>query len=99
MRKGIDGLFAAVRERFGADPFSGALFVFLGRCRSRVKVLVWDAGGFVLVMRRLEQGRFRLPTIQPGTTSVTLSSTELAMLLSGIDLRRVAQPVRWVPKK
>ena len=99
MRKGIDGLFASVRTRFGADPYSGALFVFLSRCRSRVKVLVWDAGGFVLVHKRLEQGRFRLPTIQPGSTAVTLSSTELAMLLSGIDLRRVAQPARWSPKR
>lgn len=56
MRKGIDGLFGAVRDHFGVDPFSGALFVFLGRCRSRVKVLVWDAGGFVLVLKRLEKG-------------------------------------------
>ena len=98
MRCGIDGLMVQIRRRFGRDPFSGALFVFLGRSRSRVKVLVWDDGGFVLYQKRLERGRFRLPVISPGAASVVLSGTELSMLLSGIDLRRVVQPARWVPK-
>ncbi|MBM4109671.1 MAG: IS66 family insertion sequence element accessory protein TnpB [Phycisphaerae bacterium] len=99
MRNGIDGLVALVRRRFAADPFSGALFVFLGKSRDRVKVLVWDDGGFVLYLKRLEAGRFRLPTIRPGATRVTLSGTELSMLLSGIDLVRVVQPPRWAPRK
>ena len=99
MRNGIDGLRALVRRRFALDPFSGALFVFVGRSRDRVKVLVWDDGGFVLYLKRLERSRFRLPAIPPGATRVALSGTELSMLLSGIDLRRVVQPPRWSPKK
>jgi transposase len=31
MRKGFDGLAAAVQERMAQDPFSGHLFVFRGR--------------------------------------------------------------------
>lgn len=99
MRNGIDGLVALVRRRFEADPFSGALYVFLGKTLDRVKVLVWDDGGFVLYLKRLERGRFRRPTLPPGATTVTLSGTELSMLLSGIDLRRVVQPTRWAPKQ
>ena len=99
MRNGIDGLRAAVHRRFGQDPFSGALFVFRGRRPDRIKVLVWDEGGFVLYLKRLERGTFRFPAKGAGAASVTLSATELAMLLSGIDVRRVVQPLRWTPKK
>ena len=99
MRNGIDGLKAAVQRRFGQDPFSGALFVFRGRRPDRIKVLVWDEGGFVLYLKRLERGTFRFPAMGAGATRVTLSATELAMLLSGIDVRRVVQPLRWTPKK
>ena len=98
MRNGIDGLVALVRRRFTLDPFSGALFVFLGRRRDRLKILVWDDGGFVLYLKRLERGCFRIPAISPSATRVGLSATELSMLLSGIDLRRVPQPERWSPK-
>lgn len=97
MRKGIDGLFAIVRQRFGADPFSGGLFVFHGRNRNRLKVLVWDQGGFLLLQKRLERGTFRLPVLTPGTRTVSMTATELSMLLSGFDLRRVTRPTLWTP--
>lgn len=99
MRNGIDGLVALVRRRFEMDPFSGALFVFLGRRRDRIKVLAWDDGGFVLYLKRLERGAFRLPALRPGATNVVLTGTELSMLLSGIDLKRVVQPSRWAPTR
>lgn len=41
-RKGIDGLSALVRSRFGEDPLSGTLFVFFTRRADRVRVLYWD---------------------------------------------------------
>lgn len=46
LRRSIDGLAALVRERFELDPTSGHLFLFRNRRGDRVKVLVWDAGGF-----------------------------------------------------
>jgi transposase len=97
MRNGIDGLMALVRRRFDLDPFGGALFVFLGHSRTRVKILVWDHGGFVLYTKRLERGRFRLPEIPHGAARVQLEGTELAILLSGLDLSRVRRPPRWSP--
>lgn len=97
MRNGIDGLMALVHRRFDLDPFSGALFVFLGRRADRVKILVWDHGGFVLYAKRLERGRFRAPPFPLGAGRIRLDGSQLAMLLSGIDLRRVPQPRRWTP--
>jgi transposase len=97
MRKGIDGLMGDVRGALKGDPYSGHLFVFVGRRADRVKVLYWDRGGFVLYCKRLECGRFRVPPIGPGTQSVRMDSAELGMLLEGIDFSRVRRPVPWMP--
>ena len=76
---------------------SGHLFVFLSRRMNRAKILVWDAGGFVLYYKRLEAGRFKMPRHSPGDRSVALSSARLAMLLSGVDLSLVRRPRHWMP--
>lgn len=96
LRKSIDGL-GGIAEGRGHDIFSGHLFVFVSRRGDRVKVLVWDQGGFVLYYKRLERGRFRLPDVKPDAEEVVIDATTLAMLLDGIDVRRVATPERWEP--
>jgi len=96
LRKSIDGLGALARQR-AHDIFSGHLFVFTSRRGNRVKILTWDSGGFVLYYKRLERGRFKLPLIRPGAVEVELEATQLAMLLDGIDVKRVKSPARWEP--
>ena len=59
MRKSIDGLAAVVKEQFHLDPFSNTLFLFCGRKRNRMKVLLWEGDGFVLLYKRLENGSFK----------------------------------------
>lgn len=98
LRKSIDGLGALVRAR-SHDVFSGHLFVFTSRRGDRIKILVWDSGGFVVYYKRLERGRFRLPTVAPGAVEVQLDATQLAMLLDGIDVKRVKAPSRWEPPR
>jgi transposase len=98
MAKSHDGLAALVVERFGDDPFSGNLFVFLGRRGDRCKILWWERGGFVVYYKRLERGRMRLPAITRGASRVVLDGAQLAMLLDGIDLARVTRPAAWSPK-
>lgn len=97
MRKGFDGLSALVTAA-GQDVYSGHLYVFLSRRRDRAKVLTFQRGGFVLWYKRLERGRFRpLPADAHG--QVELDATQLAMLLDGIDLRRVKAPRHWQPRR
>jgi transposase len=97
MRCGHDGLAAIIRNQWKLDLFGGHLFAFIGRRGDRCKILFFDRGGLVLYYKRLERGKFRLPTVTPGATSVTLDATELAMLLDGIDVSRVRRPPRWAP--
>lgn len=96
MRKGIDGLYALVQSTLEIDPFGGHLFVFLGKTRDKVKILFWDRGGFVLYLKRLERGRFQLPIIDVRRHHVEMESSQLAMLLDGIDLN-AQRLTRWRP--
>jgi transposase len=94
MRKGFDTLAVLVREFLGQDPLSGHLFLFISRRRDRLKILYWDADGFALWYKRLEQGTFRSPRVNAADASVELKASELAMLLEGIDLKSVKRVAR-----
>jgi transposase len=95
MRCGFDRLAARVQTVIGQSPLSGHLFVFRSRCNTRLKVLAWDHDGFVLWYKRLEAGVFKLPKLTPGTRSVELRASELAMLLEGIDLSKLKRTPRY----
>ncbi|GIW94385.1 MAG: transposase [Pirellulaceae bacterium] len=89
MRKGIDGLSGIVREKVGADPADGSLFVFVNRARNRMKMLHFDGKGFWLYYRVLEAGTFENLT-DTGSAVLRLDATQLWMLLDGVSL--VASP-------
>ena len=48
MRKSIDGLAALVQEQFQLDPFSPTLYLFCGKRRDRIKVLLWEGDGWIV---------------------------------------------------
>jgi len=97
MRKSIDGLTAIVQVELEKDPYSGHLFAFVSRRCDRVKILMWDKGGFLLLYKRLERGQFKLPHMDPSSMSIEIDATQLAMLLDGIDFGRVRRPKPWEP--
>jgi transposase len=89
-RKGADSLAALAKETLAQDPFCGAVLVFRSRRADRVKILVWDGSGLVLVWKRLEQGAFKWPPITDGV--MRLSPAQLAALVEGLDWTRVHVP-------
>lgn len=95
MRKSFDGLFALAVGQLNLDPFSGGLFVFVNRRRDRMKLLYWDVDGLAVWAKRLESGSFQLPEVAAAARSVTLTTTELTLLLRGIDLKSVRQRKRY----
>lgn len=72
---------------FGQDPFSGAVFVFRSKRADRIKLLVWDRTGMVLVHKRLEGSRFVWPQVRDGV--MRMSPAQLAALFEGLDWRLV----------
>ena len=61
MRKSIDGLAVLVQQQFQLDLFASSAFLFCGRRRDRMKVLLWEDDGFLLLYKRLEDGKFSWP--------------------------------------
>jgi len=90
LRRSFDRLSAMVTEVLRQDPLSGHLFVFFNRRKDRVKILVWERGGFWLLYKRLETGTFA--TVE----AEEITSRELLLLLEGIEVirerRRYAGP-------
>ncbi len=87
MRKGFEGLQAAVSEKLKEEVKSGALFAFTNKRRTRLKVLYWDKTGLWLMTKRLEQGTFSWPrNVEAGVTRISLAPEAFAMLTDGIDL-------------
>ena len=86
-RKGADGLAALVQEQLRHDPFSGTIFIFRSKRADRLKILVWDGSGLVLLWKRLEHSTFRWPPISDGV--MRLSASQLAALMDGMDWSRL----------
>lgn len=99
MRRSFDGLSGMVQSVLKADPLSGHLFLFRNRARDSIKILYWDGDGLALWYKRLEQGTFQFPTdIVSGNqqaAGVEITESELALLLSGIDLGSVKRRKRY----
>ena len=94
MRKGFDGLTGLVQECFDQELLTGHLFLFTNRRRDRIKILYFDRDGLAIWDKRLEAGSFEIPRASEGD-GIELQATQLALILSGIDLKSVRQRKRF----
>lgn len=100
LRKSFEGLTNEVRGQLGGDPLTGHVFLFLNRRRTQVKLLMWTRGGFTIVHKRLERGRFTFPArVTTEVKSVEIDAHELAMLLEGVFTDDVRLSPRWEPSR
>ncbi len=95
-RKQIDGLAAVCEQVLKEEPLDGTLFLFRNRRGNALKALVWTFGGFSLVYKKLERGRFQWPDC--GADRMTVTPAEVAALLEGIDLSNSRRLSRWNPE-
>ena len=86
MRKGIDGLASMVEGHFGLDPFSKCLYLFCGRNRSRLKGVLWEDDGFLLLYKRLDNGVFRWPRSE--AEAKLLTPQQIRWLLEGLEIEQ-----------
>lgn len=95
MRSSFDGLHAIVQANFARDIRRGDYFLFVNRRRDRVKILWWDRDGLAIFMKRLEAGTIQTPTADRDAKSLIIDPTQLAMLLSGIDVSNIKRRRRF----
>jgi len=86
-RCGHQALALIVQTELKLDPHSGVTVVFRSKRGDRLKILVWDGSGLVMVYKRLEQGSFSWPKVQDGV--MRLSRAQFEALFEGLDWRRV----------
>lgn len=84
LRSGIDRLVSLVQTSFHLDPFSSSLFLFCGRKTDRIKALYWDSDGFVLLYKRLEQGKYQWPRTPEEVKELT--PQQLRWLQEGLSI-------------
>jgi transposase len=96
MRKGFDGLSGLVEECFRQDLLDGHLFLFVNRRRDRIKVLYFDHDGLAIWYKRLEVGCYQVPDAGD-RDGIELDPAQLAMILSGIDLKTARRRRRFRP--
>ena len=93
MRKGFNGLSGLVRNEMAQNPMSGAVYIFLNRRRDRMKILVWESGGFVMYYKLLEKGTFQRPKLNGN--SATISWHQLVLIMEGVELSSVKKRKRF----
>ena len=74
------------------NVYDDALFLFCGGKKDRFKALYWEGDGFILLYKRLENGKLKWPRDQEEVKKLT--SQQLRWLLEGlsIDQKVMIQP-------
>lgn len=95
MRKGFDGLCGLVQDKMGMNPMDGSVYLFINRRRNRMKLLVWEMGGFVLYYKRLERGTFELPGKGSEKDTLALDWELLVLMIQGIKTDKIIRKKRY----
>ena len=87
MRLGIDSLALLIQEKFHLNPLEkGTLFLFCGRRCDRIKAILYEPDGIVLLYKRLDShvGRYQWPRNKSEVKSITWRQFD--WLMSGLEI-------------
>jgi len=91
LRRSFDRLALMVTEELHEDPLKGDWFVFLNVNKTKLKVLYWDNDGYALWYKRLETGRF----VMPSDDGSRLDRASWTNLLEGIEVNVIKRQPRY----
>lgn len=86
LRLGIDGLAGIVMTQYGLELQEDSLFLFYGRRTDRIKALYWAGDGYVLLYKRLSNGRFQWPRSE--TELRNLEAQSFCWLMEGLQIEQ-----------
>ena len=85
LRRGIDGLARMIRFQFQLDPYDkNILFLFCGKRTDRIKGLLWEGDGFLLLYKRIENGSFKWP--RTADEAMEITPEQYRMLMQGMEI-------------
>jgi transposase len=94
MRKGFDALCGIVQS-MEREVTRGGVFIFCNRKRNQIKLLHWEGDGLAIYYKRLEAGRYELPCVDPSSGTSHIKSSQLQLILQGIELASVRHKKRY----
>lgn len=94
MNKSFDGLAVLVQEALGRLPYPNEMFVFYNSPRDKIKLLVWDGNGFIILYKRLERGKLNFKRYQARDGSISMTSRLIRQLLVGAKVEQ-GKLKRW----
>ena len=86
MRKSINGLVAILTEKYQVRPDAESLYLFCGKRADRMKAILWEEDGFLLLYKRLDNGRFQWPRNE--TEALLLTPQQTRWLLEGLKIEQ-----------
>ena len=94
LRRGIDGFASIIQNTFHMNPQTSTLFMFCGRRSDRIKALFWDGDGYILLYKRLEDGRYQWPRTETELKELTFQ--QFRWLMEGLNIyqKKVIRPVQ-----
>ena len=94
LRQGIDGFVTLVQNTFRMNPQTSTLFMFCGRRSDRIKALFWDGDGYILLYKRLEDGRYQWPRNERELKELTLQ--QFRWLMEGLNIyqKKMIHPIQ-----
>ena len=95
MRKSFDSLSGLIREHLDTNPANGTVYIFVNKLKNKCKLLHWHSGGFVLYYKRLESGSFELPVYDGSVKSLSLTYSQLVLLIDGISITHIDRKKRY----
>ena len=98
MRRSFDGLSGIIQNNLESNPCNGDVFIFINKRRDKIKLLHWQGISFTLYYKRLEKGTFELPEYDLSIGSITLSYTQLVMIIDGLTIKNIQKRKRYIPE-
>ena len=85
LRRSIEGLSTIIRYKYKLDPYEkNTLFLFCGKRTDRIKGLLWEGDGFLLLYKRLDIGAFCWP--RTAEEAMQITSDQYHLLMQGFDI-------------
>ena len=76
---------STIKYKFELDPFQkNILFLFCGKRTDRIKGLVWEGDGFLLLYKRPNVGGFSWPRTKE--EAMEISPEQYRMLMQGLEI-------------
>ena len=86
MRKSISGLVAVITQQYGLQPDAESLFLFCGKKADRMKAVLWEEDGFLLLYKVLTGYKYQWPRTVREVRQLT--RLQYTRLLEGLEIEK-----------